>query len=315
MKKPFCSKKWFLTNTILFLSLLCIRVDSSYIDYLYPFSSPDFSNYGTLGLIQMPTSRFHEEGTIAFSWTHNEPYLRGSVIAYPFNWLEASYQYVDINNALYSPVKEFSGSQSLKDKSFDMKIRILKESDLFPAIALGMRDIGGTNLFGAEYLTFSKFYKNLDITFGLGWGNLNNNNIKNPLTYLSDRFNERGGAKSGGGQFSTDSYFSGSAGYFGGIEYFIPKLSGSRIKLELDGTNYLEEGIKPLNQDKKYNVSFIRPLSKNLTVKLSYVRGNTLSFGFSYKAPLGRKYPFNNKTDTDDPVPYRSSKESNFFIR
>ncbi len=75
------------------------------IDYPYPFSSPDFSNYGTLGLIQMPNSRFHEEGTIAFSWTHNEPYLRGSVIAYPFNWLEASYQYVDINNALYSPVK------------------------------------------------------------------------------------------------------------------------------------------------------------------------------------------------------------------
>ena len=40
-----------------------------------------------------------------------------------------------------------------------------------------MRDIGGTNLFGAEYLTFSKFYKNLDITFGLGWGNLNNNSL------------------------------------------------------------------------------------------------------------------------------------------
>lgn len=305
MNKPFSFNKWFLTNIIFFLSVFCSDIDGSYQDYLYPFSSPDFSNYGTLGLIQMPNSRFHEEGTLAFSWTHNEPYLRGSVVAYPFNWFEASYQYVDINNALYSSVKAFSGSQSLKDKSFDIKIRVLKETNIFPAIALGMRDIGGTNLFGAEYLTFSKFYKNLDVTFGIGWGNLNNNSFKNPLTYLSDRFNERGGIKSGGGQFSTDAYFSGDAGYFGGIEYFIPKLSGSRIKFELDGTNYRTEGIKPLDQDKKYNISFIRPLSKNFTAKISYIRGNTLSFGFSYKAPLGRKYPFNKKTDLDAPVPYR----------
>ena len=31
---------------------------------------------------------------------------------------------------------------------------------------------------------------------------------------------------------STDSYFSGKAGYFGGFEYFIPKFHGARIKFE-----------------------------------------------------------------------------------
>ena len=111
---------------IFLLSLLFAaqNAKSSYLDYIYPSTIPDYSNYGTLGLIQMPTARFSEEGTLAFSWTHNEPYLRGSVIAYPFDWFEASYQYADINNALYSPVKEFSGSQSLKDKSFDAKFRL-----------------------------------------------------------------------------------------------------------------------------------------------------------------------------------------------
>ena len=75
---------------------------------------------------------------LAFTWTHYEPYLRGSVIAYPFDWLEASFQYTDINNRLYSEVKEFSGSQSLKDKSFDAKVRILKESDFCPKLLLDL---------------------------------------------------------------------------------------------------------------------------------------------------------------------------------
>ena len=68
----------------------------------------------------------------------------------------------------------------------------MKESQIFPAVALGFRDIGGTNLFGAEYLTFSKYINNFDFTFGLGWGNLNGNAIKNPLSYLADRFETRG---------------------------------------------------------------------------------------------------------------------------
>ena len=61
-------------------------------EYLYPnLDSPSFSNYGTTGLIQMPSARFYEEGSIGFTWSHLDPYLRGSVIAYPFNWFEASY--------------------------------------------------------------------------------------------------------------------------------------------------------------------------------------------------------------------------------
>jgi len=245
----------------------------------------------------MPTARFSEEGTLAFSWTHNEPYLRGSVIAYPFDWFEASYQYADINNTLYSPVKEFSGSQSLKDKSFDAKFRLLSESNLFPQVALGLRDLAGTSVFSAEYIVASKLINNFDITFGIGWGNLNGNKIDNPLKNISDSFAERSGPLSGGGQFSTGSYFSGDAGYFGGIEYFIPKFNGARIKLELDGTNYQTEGPLEVSQDEKFNISYVHPLTKNFFLKASYIKGNTLSFGFSYRAPLGRKNPFMKKQD------------------
>ncbi len=127
-----------------FIIFLANSVFGSVYDYLLPSVQPSYSNYGGLGLIQNPNGRFLEEGTLAFSWSHNEPYLRGSIIAYPFDWMEASYQYADINNVLYSPVEEFSGSQSLKDKSFDIKIRLIKESNLFPQVSIGIRDLGGT---------------------------------------------------------------------------------------------------------------------------------------------------------------------------
>jgi hypothetical protein len=125
-------------------------------DYIYPYPSPTFNEYGSLGLIRMPSARFHEEGTISFHWSKNEPYTRGSIIAYPFNWFEASYQYTDVNNALYSNVESFSGNQTYKDKGFDVKFRLIKERDYFPQIALGIRDIAGTGTFAAEYFVASK---------------------------------------------------------------------------------------------------------------------------------------------------------------
>ena len=131
----------------LFVSFLCyLTVSNLYADiydYIYPNTDPSFSNYGGIGLIQNPTARSLDEGTLAFSWSHNDPYLRGSIIAYPFNWLEASFQYTDVNDELYSEVKAFSGSQTLKDKSFDAKFLLSKESDYIPQVALGFREILG----------------------------------------------------------------------------------------------------------------------------------------------------------------------------
>ena len=267
---------------------------SSPTDYIYPFSSPSYSNYGTIGLIQNPTARFKDEGTLSFSWSHNEPYLRGSIIAYPFSWMEASYQYTDINNTLYSPSKAFSGSQSLKDKSFDAKFRLLKETNSLPQVAIGMRDLGGTGLFSAEYIVANKFIRqNLDFSFGLGWGvmNKNGNGIGNPLTSISERFRDRERDVGRGGKVSIGELFSGDAGLFLGFEYFIPKLKGLRLKAELDSTDWAKEGKKRVRSYSKVNLGVVYPYSDDLQFKFSYVRGRQLNFGFSYSLSLGDKNP------------------------
>ena len=277
------------TSAILF----SINVSSQISDYIFPNTYPSFSNYGGLGIIQAPNARFHEEGSLAFSWSHNDPYLRGSIIAYPFNWLEASFQYTDINNALYSNVKSFSGSQSLKDKSFDFKLRLMRETKLFPQIALGVRDLGGTGLFTSEYIVGSKRISNIDFSIGMGWGVLSNSDLKNPLGYINERFYERQSRNlektSKGGEANFNTLFTGDTSLFAGLEIFLPKSKGTRFKIEYDTTNYDEEGRKPVFQDSKINYGFVKPITNNLFVKLSYTRGNTLNFGFSYKLHLGSK--------------------------
>tara|TARA_B100001287_G_C22686516_1_gene534106 strand:- start:1585 stop:3723 length:2139 start_codon:yes stop_codon:yes gene_type:complete len=294
---------------------------SSVNDYIYPyFHNNSYSNYGTIGLIQNPTARFNKAGTIGFSWSHRDPYINGSILAYPFDWLEASYQYTDINNALYSRVKRFSGNQSYKDKGFDFKFMLFKESLYIPQVAVGFRDAAGTSKFASEYLVLSKFYRNFDFTFGIGWGNLNGNKIQNPLESIHNSFKTRPGPDSDtqGGEFSFSNFMSGDAGYFGGVEIFLPNMNGSRLKLELDGTDYENEGFpdgvfssplatKPIRRpDSKLNFEFVYPVNKFFQLKLGYTKGNTINFGFSFTNNFSRKNSIIKKNDPIKDVPYKT---------
>jgi hypothetical protein len=285
-------------------------------DYIYPnHESNSYSNYGGVGLIQMPSARMQPEGSLAFSWADFEPYLRGSIVAYPFSWFEASYQYTDINNALYSNSPDFSGDQTYKDKSFDAKILLLRESSLMPAIAIGARDLAGTGVFSSEYLVASKRFHNIDLSLGIGWGNMSANTISNPLSKISKTFDNRTNLSNTlGGEFNTGYFFRGEAGLFGGIELFLPNMKGLRFKIEYDGNDYDAEGFplgrssfdlafEPVKkQESKFNFGFVYPVNNNFHLKLSQIKGNTINFGFSIQASLGKKAPIFSKRDSHQKV-------------
>ena len=84
-----------------------------------------------------------EEASLRFNFSSSFPNEFTSLTASPFNWFEATYRYAEIKNQDYGPFS-YSGNQSLKDKGFDFKIRLLKESRFLPAIAVGLRDLAGT---------------------------------------------------------------------------------------------------------------------------------------------------------------------------
>ena len=62
-----------------------------------------------------------------------------------------------------------------------------------PAIAIGLNDFAGTGLYSSEYIVGSYGINRTDFHFGIGFGLLDGSDswFKNPLSYISDKFNDR----------------------------------------------------------------------------------------------------------------------------
>lgn len=245
---------------------------------------PSQSDFGGVGLLQMPTARMAKEGEFSFNYMDNQEYRRWSVSLQPFEWLEATLRYTDTRTQPYSPNPEFSGNQTNKDKGIDFKFRLLKESTWLPQTSLGFRDFMGTGLFDGEYLAASKRYGPLDFTLGIGWGHMaESGNLTNPFCKWKESWCYRDPSFSGkGGKFELDSLFHGPAALFGGIEYQTP-WQPLRLKLEYDGNNYRHEFAGDIAQNSAWNVGAVYRLFDAMDMHLSYQRGNTLMWGFTFR--------------------------------
>ena len=264
---------------------------SSIEDY-YPYNlEPTSSNYGETGLYNLPSARFMEEGTLKLGISGSYPYEYTFITTSPFPWLESTYRYTEIKNIKYGPYS-YSGNQSLKDKGFDLKIKLFNESYYLPSIALGFRDIAGTAKFASEYLVATKSIKDLDFTLGVGWGALAaNGNIKNPVISLNKAFEFRDAdQKLEGGTFRLEDWFSGErAAIFGGVEYSLQRY-GLNLKLEYDTAipemGYLDPSIKVKS---KWNFGVTRPIGDFVDLGLSLERGSEIRFSFVIKTNYGKQ--------------------------
>ena len=229
--------------------------DAEYLRY-----SPSINDFGGTGLLQMPNARMHPEGEMHLGASYVDPYTRGFFTLQIFDWLEGTFRYTDVNNRLYSNNEEFSGDQTYKDRSIDLKLLMLEETQHFPQIAVGLRDIGGTDLFGSEFLVASRRYYNWDFTLGVAWGNAGSQgHLPNPFGFISDRAKDRG-ESAGAGGLGLDFFRGEEIAFFGGVEYLAP-VDGLRFKLEYDGNSYSEEplgndldAVIPINLGVEYDV-------------------------------------------------------------
>ncbi len=273
MSKP---KSWLLGFLFVSSNFLYSSIES-----YYPYKIvPSASNYGNTGIFELPNARMMPEAQLRFNFSSSYPHEFTSLTASPFNWLEATYRYAEIKDRLYGP-SAYSGNQSLKDKGFDIKVLLKKETYYSPAISIGLRDIAGTGLFSSEYLVSSKRIGSLDLSLGIGWGLLGSaNNISNPLESLSDGFKSRNDSSGQGGEFTYKNWFSGNAALLGGLEYDLPK-RGLRLKMEYD-TSYPDRR-KPLKIKSRINIGFNYDYSDNLSFSSSYERGSQFRVSFHLK--------------------------------
>jgi hypothetical protein len=136
------------------------------------FENNFYNNHGSVGLINIPTARFFDEEVHGVTVYDGTPDQKITLTSNPYDWFEASFFYTNIQGLPY-PDFEY---QDYKDKGFNLKIRLKKEGQL-PAIAVGLNDFAGTGFYSSEYIVSSYGVKNIDFHFGLGWGQLNGDEI------------------------------------------------------------------------------------------------------------------------------------------
>ena len=251
--------------------------------------------HGGVGLIQTPTARMANEGSMFVNYTDNDEYRFWSVSIQLYDWLESTVRYTDVRTRLYSDSPGFSGDQTLKDKGIDVKVRLLEESAYFPQVAVGFRDFGGTGFFESEFISLSKKWHDLDFHLGLGWGYLGKaGNIKNPFCSAADSFCQRPGGFGGqGGKIDYDQFFKGPASVFGGIEYQTP-WRPLKLKLEYEGNDYKTDRAGVLPQDSRWNIGAVYQWG-DARFDINYQRGNTFGFGVHYQLNLHEKNQYQIK--------------------
>ncbi|GAA3907864.1 MULTISPECIES: YjbH domain-containing protein [Gibbsiella] len=293
------------------LSLVALSVASACQAASYPEPlGPSQSDFGGAGLLQMPSARMAKEGEFSFNYRDNDQYRFYSVSIQPLPWLETTIRYTDVRTRQYSSNTSFSGDQTYKDKSFDVKLRLWEEGYWLPEVSAGIRDIGGTGLFDGEYLAASKAWGPFDFTLGMGWGYLGNSgNVKNPFCEASDSYCNRGNGGRTAGSVDLNNSFKGPASLFGGIEYQTP-WQPLRLKVEYEGNNYQDDFAGALRQDSKFNFGAVYRITNWADVNVSYERGNTFMAGFTLRTNFNDMKPSN----IDQPKPaYRPQPQDRYL--
>ena len=174
------------------------------------------SDYGTTGLIDTPTARMQSDGVFSTTAAFDGRNRQFSITYQATPWLEGTFRY--------------SGWYDQKvytwDRNYEFKARLWAEDQYLPAVAVGIRDLVGTGVFGSEYMVATKGFGNTDVSIGMGWGRLaGKGDISNPAKLISDRFDARDGDTGLGGELSIDNFFSGpEVGFFGGVSHAFTSL-------------------------------------------------------------------------------------------
>lgn len=219
------------------------------------------NNYGVpSGLIDMPTAEMAPDAQLSLTVAHFPGYTKSTATFQLLPWLTGSFRYSGIDGL--SPA-----FQVFYDRSFDLRIRLLEETDYLPAVAVGLQDFLGTGVLSGEYVVATKQIGNrLRLTAGVGWGRLGS---YNSFATFRNRPAFSFAGVGTGGNFRFSDYFAGDMALFGGFSYDITdKISFSA---EYSSDNYDFEIAQTLNP----------------AAGISFERKTPWNFALTYRAAEG----------------------------
>lgn len=234
-------------------------------------------------------------GEAATGLSYIDPYWRYFATLQVLPWLEATFRYTAVEGV---PYNEAYPDESYKDRSFDVKVRLLRESAHFPEVSIGLRDVGGTGLFSSEYIVASRRWWDFDFSLGVGWGNMANaGGLTNPLRHIDEGFATRGAPTEIGGLGT--GYFGGAEiGLFGGVEWRTP-VDGLRVKAEWDANDYERDIARDLERSLPVNLGMEYDVAEWFRFAAAFERGNA----FMLKGTLRANFDELKRIEPHDPPP------------
>lgn len=183
---------------------------------------PSLNFSGVTGLIDMPSGESQPDGMLTVSSTHFGPISRNTLSFQITDRLSGSFRFLGVRdwnrNATCLPT--CTGTDRFPtyyDRSFDLRFRVLDETDYLPSVSIGLQDFVGTGVLAGEYVVATKeVVSGLKVTAGLGWGRLGS------YGDIGAPFGARKKVNIGsGGNFNFSQWFRGPAAPFGGVEWKI----------------------------------------------------------------------------------------------
>ncbi len=236
----------------------------------------------------MPSARFAPDGQLSVGasfFKNTQHYNMGFQI---LPWLEGSFR--------YSGLQHFDPAYPVYyDRSFAVKLRLWDETDLWPAVAVGVNDLVGTGMYSGEYLVASKQFGPVDATLGIGWGRLGSTaSLRNPITRISKSFGNRTLFPNIiPGTTAFDTLFHGpSSGLFGGIVYHTP-LEGLSLIGEYSSDSYLLEAARGnFSPRSQFNYGASYQLTDAVTLGMSWLYDRSVNGSISFQLdPVRPQYP------------------------
>lgn len=247
------------------------------------WAEPTLSFYGDAGMIDMPGAFAMNDGDLSMTLQNFGATSRVALHFQITPRLSGAARYSILQDGFTLPGREYY------DRSFDLRYQLAEEGPRMPAIAVGLRDFGGTGIYSSEYIAFGKTFGRLRASGGIGWGRLGSRNgFDNPLGTFSDKLKTRGGVSglSETGQVDFGNWFRGDAAFFGGLQYQVH----DRLVLtaEYSSDSYSEELARD-NSSKTYDSPF------NFGATYRMANGVDLSAAWLYGTDLGVmvNYTFN----------------------
>ncbi len=174
-------------------------------------AAPTLNFYGVTGLIDMPSGEMQRDAELALSVAGFGAITRTTLTFQIAPWMQGSFRYSGLAGLILGG---FGRGDVYYDRSFDLRIRLLREGRWQPSLTVGLQDFIGTGTFSGEYIAATKHLTpRIKVTAGLGWGRFG---TVNPLFSTGTR---PGPSDPTGGTVNFGQWFRGPAALFGGIEW------------------------------------------------------------------------------------------------